>query len=509
MLSEPTIILGPPGTGKTTRLLSLVEQFLESGVRPERIGYFAFTRAAAHEAMSRAMARFSITDKDLPYFKTLHSLAYSQLGISRSQIMSQTHYAEVASWLKIGGFVPSAELEQGPYLDFGYGDKFLELISMSRLTCRPLREMYNQSTVPLKTDWSRVDYVNRGLMHYKNTMDLYDYTDLLEQFIKRDLAPKLDVVFIDEAQDLSAIQWKMVELISAKAGQVFIAGDDDQAIYRWAGADVDSFINLQGKIEILGKSYRIPMLHHAVSQKLVERIPKRRPKEFQPRDELGTVNWHRHSEEVPLDQGQWLLLSRTRKGAQALEEEVRQRGLLYTFNNSRSIDSDVVHAVRLWEGLRNGEKARASDIRSIYKFMLLNVQIAYGYKSLPNVRDDTLLSIGDLMRDHGLLHKLPWDEGLGRISEKDKRYLKACFSKGQRLDTAPRIVISTIHAAKGREADNVLLTTDSPGSQTSMWRKDSYQEDDETRVFYVGLTRAKEHLHLIHPMRTRGFSIPH
>jgi superfamily I DNA/RNA helicase len=141
--------------------------------------------------------------------------------------------------------------------------------------------------------------------------------------------------------------------------------------------------------------------------------------------------------------------------------------------------------------------------------MLLNVQIAYGYKSLPNVRDDTLLSIGDLMRDHGLLHKLPWDEGLGRISEKDKRYLKACFSKGQRLDTAPRIVISTIHAAKGREADNVLLTTDSPGSQTSMWRKDSYQEDDETRVFYVGLTRAKEHLHLIHPMRTRGFSIPH
>ena len=106
MLSEPTIILGPPGTGKTTRLLSLVEQFLESGVRPERIGYFAFTRAAAHEAMNRAMARFSITDKDLPYFKTLHSLAYSQLGIGRSQIMNQNHYAEVAGWLKIGGFVP-------------------------------------------------------------------------------------------------------------------------------------------------------------------------------------------------------------------------------------------------------------------------------------------------------------------------------------------------------------------------------------------------------------------
>jgi DNA helicase-2/ATP-dependent DNA helicase PcrA len=508
MSSEFNIILGPPGTGKTTKLLSLVEDYLERGVPPDRIGYFAFTRAAANEAMNRAMARFKLADKDLPYFKTLHSLAYGQIGITRQQMMTQEHYAEVSKWLKIGGFVPSPEPDQGPFLDFGYGDKFLELITMSRITCKPLREVYNYSTVPLKTDWARVDYVDRGLRHFKNTVGLYDYTDLLEQFVKRDLAPRLEVVFIDEAQDLSALQWLMVGQIAARAGVVYIAGDDDQAIYRWAGADVEHFINLEGNVEVLGQSYRIPVNHHKVSQKVVSRIPKRRDKMFLPREDEGGIFWHRHSEEVSLDQGEWLLMSRTRKGAQQLEEEVRQRGMLYNFNGSRSIDSEVLHAVRLWEAMRNGDRLRAADVRTIYKYMLLNTQVAYGYKAMQNVKEEQFFSIEDLMLYHGLLHTLPWDEGLGRIPEKDRRYLKACFAKGQRLDTTPRITISTIHAAKGREAENVLLTTDS-SSQTSMWRKTMAADDDEVRVFYVGLTRAKSNLHLIHPMRTRGFNVPH
>ena len=74
-----TIILGPPGTGKTTALLELVENYLGRGISPSKIGYFAFTKKAANEALQRAMKQFNLSEDDLPYFRTLHSLAFRRL----------------------------------------------------------------------------------------------------------------------------------------------------------------------------------------------------------------------------------------------------------------------------------------------------------------------------------------------------------------------------------------------------------------------------------------------
>ena len=502
------IILGPPGTGKTTTLLNLIEQYLDKGVSPDRIGYFAFTRRAAHEAVDRAYKKFKLTKRDLPFFRTLHSLAFMQMGITTSQIMSAEKYADIGEWLKIGKFFGSQQvMEQGPYKDFGYGDKFLEIINIARIQKQELRSVYNASTVPLKTDWSRVDYVSRGLRAWKNHHELFDYTDMLEQFCDRQLAPKLEVVFIDEAQDLSPLQWRMVELLQQNAKEIYVAGDDDQAIFRYAGADVDHFIGLKGEVTVLNKSYRIPSSHHILSQNVIRKVVGRRPKEFVPREEQGCVFWHRHSAEVDLSSGDWLLLSRTTRRAQQIEEEVRRRGHLYTYNGSKSIDHKVLEAVRLWENLRNGARLTYEQVKIVYGQMLLGTQVEYGHKTFSKGQPDQTYTLQDLQDFHGLLHSLPWDEGLGKIADRDRIYIKACLRKGESLTDDPRIRISTIHSAKGAQATNVMMLTDTMRRSYSMWRKFENEHYDEARVFYVGLTRALNNLHLIHPMFSRGYQL--
>jgi hypothetical protein len=162
--------------------------------------------------------------------------------------------------------------------------------------------------------------------------------------------------------------------------------------------------------------------------------------------------------------------------------------------------------VSQWEKLRRGEVVPATDVRNIYRHMVIDVDVSRGNKTLPNVEDHRLLDLGTLMAEHGLLHNKPWTETFAKISEDDRRYLKSCLRNGTFEDSS-RITISTIHGAKGSESDNVMLLTDSVRKTQGLWKKNGYEEEDEHRVFYVGLTRSKHSLHLIHPMMSKGFSI--
>ena len=74
------IVIGPPGTGKTTFLLGRIEKYLDDGVSPHRIAYLTFTRKAANEGLNRAVKKFGFDPDELPYFRTIHSLCYRTGG---------------------------------------------------------------------------------------------------------------------------------------------------------------------------------------------------------------------------------------------------------------------------------------------------------------------------------------------------------------------------------------------------------------------------------------------
>ena len=98
---------------------------------------------------------------------------------------------------------------------------------------------------------------------------------MIQKFLDVDDTPEFDVIFVDEAQDLSLIQWAMINKIEKDTGcDVWVAGEDDQAIFGWAGADVDSFIALQNQMINLPltQSFRIPAKVHGLAMGIINRI---------------------------------------------------------------------------------------------------------------------------------------------------------------------------------------------------------------------------------------------
>ena len=91
-----------------------------------------------------------------------------------------------------------------------------------------------------------------------------------------------------------------------------------------------------------------------------------------------------------------------------------------------------------------------------------------------------------------------------KVGNKDKEFLRAIELRNESLTVEPTINLSTIHGAKGGEADNVMMLTDLSRKSQEAMEKDS---DDECRVFYVAATRVRNSLHIVQPQRDGGFII--
>jgi len=463
-------VIGPPGTGKTRRLLNEVQKYVKKGISLNRIGYFAFTRKAAGEARDRYLkVETHLSKKDIKHFQTLHSLAFNNLGLKEENVMQELNYKRIGE--ECGIQISYAAYETNSWNGiFSSNSEYLNLINLARVRqTSPLDELDRNEHLG-KIERFKLDAIAQEIDNYKKVNGLIDFTDMLDKFlIKGNVKDKFDVIFVDEAQDLSLIQWKMITKIEEdNQCDVWVAGDDDQAIFGWAGADVDSFINWKAKEIPLQRSERVPSEIQVKALGIIDRVQDNRlSKDYFPKKESGEILIQFKLSAIDMTKGDWLILARTNPLLKPIPRYLKSQGLFFETTQGNSIGKTLFEDINYWNKIRKGEK-------------------------IPEVQEQRVLERMS-KRDN----KLEWYDAFDQVASSKKDYLRSMLANGEDLNKKPRIKVSTIHGAKGGEATNVVLFLNQTKNTMKAAKKSVTKQDEEYRVWYVAVTRTIQKLYLI------------
>lgn len=519
---------GPPGTGKTTSLARDV------GHAAEKFGTHAvmvasYSKAAAEEIVSR----------DLPIppecVGTLHAMGYRAIGkpkVVDAKLL--VDWNERYPSMRIEG--ESRMSADDPLVERGEGlargDEFLAEYELLRARMRP-RDLWSVGVRGFATKWEE----------WKAEHDAVDFGDMIERALRDcPVAPGNPTVgFFDECQDSSALEWALIRSWARAMNYVVAVGDDDQAIYEWRGASAQSFLNPplpDEQVRVLSQSYRVPRAVHKLATSWIAQVRGRQVKEYRPRlEEDGSVAEGRvirsdarmiePESVVPIaaryaEAGKSVaILASCSYLLSPVVGELRRAGIPF-HNPWRKSRGDwnpltpgrgVSTADRLLAWLAPSRRADGSawtleELRRWSEIVSSGGMLARGAKTEMGRVDE--MSYSDLVR---------WvpSETLAAGAAGDLNYLlrhvtpakikaaefpaRVIARRGpDALETKPKVIVSTIHAAKGGEADAVILC---PDLSRSGFEELQDGGQGVLRLFYVAMTRAREELVILDPNKPR------
>ena len=494
MASSTVKIFGSPGTGKTTTLLNILEARIAEGYNPLKIGYFSFTRRAIKEARSRIIRKFKLSDDDLEYFRTIHSLCYRFLNINSGQVFKGERLKEFSELVRVEMTGVSDENTTGLTVGSKKGDLLLCCDEVARSSERDLKHVWYE----LECDhtWEEQKFFSKALKNFKKEKKLLDFTDMLDVFISQENVPHLDILFVDEAQDLTTKQWRVIDKLTQHSKFRYIAGDDDQAIYKWAGADVKKFLDIKGEVQVLPISYRLPKVVHKLACEIAHKISMRQYKEWTCKDEEGSITEISSIEDADMSNGEWLVLARSGYQLNRAEAYCKRMGWFYEKGYQEFKTNRFVIAIRAWIKLNKGETIKFSELKKLYQCLYGKVSIKRGFKKLEGVDENLDFSLSYLRDNCGLIAEGEWQNVIYGLDPEDILMFESLEKSGDLFKNKARIRLSTIHGIKGGEAENVVIISD---ISYKTWRKMNTEPDDEHRVFYTGITRTKTNLFIIQP----------
>ena len=213
------VLLASAGSGKTRRLIEEVATELETR-RAEEIAFVTFTRKGAEEGLRRVCSKLMYEPDDLPYFRTLHSLTFHALNYKGNQMFGKLDQRKFNK--EFGYDVNRHEVSTGkvaPTRDSKYLD-FYDMERSGAMTSKQLAES--------DIEYGYYKQIVKHYEEYKAREQKIDFFDCLIKYVQIGEPLPVKVAMIDECQDITALEWKVIEKAFFKAEKIIIAGDDKQ-----------------------------------------------------------------------------------------------------------------------------------------------------------------------------------------------------------------------------------------------------------------------------------------
>lgn len=490
---ETTKIYGAPGTGKTTRLLKILEDEIRAGVPPQRIAYITHTVSARLEAIERVKKLLDVNEEKLQYFKTIHSICFKKINCSTHAVMGARDYMDFGKRVGVSfskGFVSDIDLDGLPV---GYsssdGNMILNAYFFSRANLVDMLDV--QNIWPRKYRPSIILEMIEEYKYYKLEEGKVDFPDMLEKYLKESSPLNVDVIIVDEAQDLSKLQWEVVTKFSESCDRLYLAGDDDQTIFSFIGADPDGFLKHPADdVEILPKTYRLKSDIWRFSKRIIEQIKDRQTKKISVKAEGGIVE---RTGVMKIDfEEETMIIARHNNQLREIAKRFDELGIPY---KGIGIDFEKhIEALKIYLDMRAGNKVLYRSAAKVTDLMGKTSK-SKEFREVAKSDPEAMVSLKDA--DLGIKSWIK-DLASGASDVKKNMILQNIISRNgiEELDKEPKISLTTYHKSKGREANHVVLITD---CYDKAWRSDQENSIEGIRLAYVGATRAKERLTIVNP----------
>lgn len=528
-------LIGGAGTGKTTELLRIMESALEHIKEPTLLGFASFTRAARAEAVGRASSAWNVAPEVLSkhgWFRTVHSAVLRCLGGDAKDLITESekdlHWLSGVFGVNLSTSVDD-ELGRTQFIGEPSVASAMNCWSLARTTFQPLESVVKRMRTidDSVADYARCVQLIEKYESAKRVEGKMDFDDMLLMFAGIRCSPTsgtyettpigeipgVHAWLFDEQQDASPLlDAACRRLVSAPTVKwAYVVGDPFQAIYGFAGSSASCFMSWKAdKERIMPKSYRCPRKILELGELCLKNTKGYFDRGIAPADHEGFVYDTGSIDDVVelVDPSQdWLLIARTNYQAARLAaslhsfgkphkwttqpEGVTHRSLglkgLFELEHGRPVTGEQwKHAMEL---LPQRDKHGVAFITRGTKSKWKDPEVA---KQWDRIWPEELEQVGATQALIAKLKSASWVE----LVDKGTKWRETARRFGVDLACEPRVRVGTIHSVKGAEADNVaMLTTTSKKVDSGM--EDQNQRDEECRIAYVGVTRAKKHLHII------------